>query len=524
MRKKIIKENKELVISIIFITTILAIIHYIIYPSLINPWTDEVIYIEMSRYLAGSINSGISGFYELMRPPMLPLLYSPLYLLGIVKEISITSLESLNIEKYVLPLYIYKYFLNLLGFLITFFLILKLTQYRSKKDKILAIISATIILIYIIFNEIYINYGGRIIPDPLSGSIALLSLLLILVYKPFTNISKKSYLILFISGLLFGLSFLTRFTQGLIFMVFIVTIILFQKEKRMKLLISLLAGFIFPLLIYNSFLLSMNSNLLNVLKRSSLIVKEDSLLFNESSLFYLKKLLYTLSGLFLLFIAYPFIKQKKKKVEEKVIIYSIYIYVLVFLTYLIFFFPLKVDRYLLIVLPGMSVIAGISLYRLFKKDKWIYAVIILLFMFLFITNISSSKKVIQWHTIRGEEYLKDMNFIIKNLKSMNIESDNYILFTNKVELGMYLKNTFTYIRWRYQKREISSFINKSNSKRYSTIYPRFNINKEYILIPIIDYSINIPNEDRYKEELKEFLSNYYGIYSIYNDIYIYNPR
>ncbi|MCD6590035.1 hypothetical protein J7K74_02520 [Candidatus Woesearchaeota archaeon] len=538
------KGKKEVLISIIFLALLLGIIHFSVYPSVIYPWTDEIIYVGMAKYFTGSLGPSISGFYELMRPPLLSFFYSPLYLLGIVREVDINNLEGLNIETFRIPLYTYNYLLNLASIVVIFSLILFLGGYKEKKikEKRLLLLSAILVLIYFMFNKIYINYGERILPDPLSEGLTLLALLLIAINKPLTKTSKKSYMTMFVSGVLFGLAFLTRFNQLLLFMAFIllllleVFILLMQNKKKkatriLLLIIALLLGFTIPFMLYSLFLRSIHASIFEVLEKASEVVRQDSSLFPGSPIYYLKELILTVPGIFLLLIFGIFHKtniKEKKWAEKRIIIQAISLYVLILLIYLSFFFPLKIYRYLFSILPGIIVLSGIIMYEILKniKRSVVYKIFFALFSLLLIVNIISSAMIIRWHTVKNEDYIKDIEFIVQSLKSMNISSENYVIFTNKVELGMYLKNTVIYIRWWCQKRALELILNNSKEiEGYAELYPLLDIHSGYKVVPIIDYSIPVlADEEEKRQEIKEFLEKKFGVYAYSGNIYVYNPR
>ena len=394
--------NKKEIIFIISLFIISFLLRFLLaFLSPIKYW-DETIYANLGRNLIIHKNYTFLNFGDFFpnwplagaRPPLLPFIISIVFL----------------ISKNSFWLNIIGPFFSSIGILALFFF-----SRRLFNDKI-AFYSSIIFA----FFPSNLFWSSKLLTDGI-----LLTFLIIgshLFFSAFVLPYKKKTILAMMSGIIFGLAFLTRYTALWFFIMLGIWFIFVKRNLKFlyqKEFLSLIIGFIIivlPWFIFNTYQFGAP---LEFLKNSS----EASIRWGGKSIFYYLK---TLSKNFLSLIPLLFLglfSFKKIKFER---------YSKSFITlwlFLIFIFAslttAKENRYLLPILPAFSIISASGIYYLerFKKAYKILALIILTLFLLFSTSqiiIKSHKNYLNTNTC----FFASMEQI-KNSGAKNVVTEHF---------------------------------------------------------------------------------------------------
>ncbi|MBI2652296.1 glycosyltransferase family 39 protein [Candidatus Woesearchaeota archaeon] len=365
--------NKNKIIYIIvflfLITKLLMISNYKII------WWDSAVYIGMGKYI---YSLGNAGFWEASRPLVWPLILGFLW--------------KLNFDPVLFGRLVEVIFGSLCIF-VTFLIGRKLF------DNKVGILSSLLLAI----SPTFFLFNGLMLTEIVSTFFSLFGI--------YYLIEKKH----FISGLSFGISFMTRFLQLFVFVSVILAYMFYFDRKQSKNLTKISAGFLMIVLpyfilnnfVYGSFLypflqqiyLTNNSGWFNYHSLSYYFIE----LFGESFLYIL-----SFVGLILIFL---FTNKDKNKMTVGVI----------FLLFFVFFnyIQQKEMRFLIISMPYMYILVAYALVYFFYKSelqslKYVFLIIVftsLVFSFIRIEtyyDIESGKinayKEIQEHFVKN--YIK----------------------------------------------------------------------------------------------------------------------
>ncbi len=313
------------------------------YLSLKHPlWWDSHVYIGMGKYL---FSNGTSGIWESFRPLVHPIILGAFWKSG------------LN------PIFIGK-LLDLIFSLAAVYL----TYLIGKKifNRETGLIAALIFSL----TPLFIMFTGLILTEPLAITFALGGIYLFL--------DEKKVWKVFLSGILLSLSFMTKFPQGVVFgaLFLILGVKLLgglyplKKEEvwgRIKQLVTFSLGFgivIIPYLLFNYY---RYGNMFEPFLSGSQIVTTSTWVYGSGITFYLTQFFFR-NWIYLFFFVYLyyFIKEKHwKDTGKDVLMLS----VLLFLIYFTFQVPRKEVRYLVTVLPFLSLMISYTVIKIYRQLK-----------------------------------------------------------------------------------------------------------------------------------------------------------
>jgi len=379
-----------------------------------NFWPDEGIYVALGKYI---FSNGTYGLFEPFRPFLLPIILGILWKLG------------LN------PLvfgYAFEFLMALTCIIVTW----KITEkFFGKKY-------ALISCIFILTNIQFIINSTRILADVPALAFAIIS-----VYF-FMN---KKY---FLSGVFSGISFMTRFTYGvlpvIIIVIYLFESIYYNKPKRFKTkirnrkdlfkkglfeTIELFIGFIIVTLPYFIYSKIFYGSFTWTLKSADALVKGYAWFAEYSGFFiYLKKMfvgmpliLLSILGIFYFFMFVLLDRKKLKVLEFRLLLLSTFC----FLFYIIYFgiFVRQEFRYALHMIFFASILIsfGINcLDKIFKNNLLSAALTIIVMLLLLVQIVNQLNYVIDIY--KGEYYSKSENELIDFLRK-NIKKGDFLLTT-----------------------------------------------------------------------------------------------
>lgn len=372
---KLIRDNLE--VSLIILLFIFVKLFFLVKSHVII-W-DEAVYIGMGKYL---FSFGKIGLFEDIRPVLLPMVFGFLWKLGLPIIFSGEILELFISGGVILMTY-------LIG--------------KSVFNKWTGIIAAAILGL----SPTFFLYSGYL----LSG---IPSTLLVLV--AFYFFTRENYKL---AGIFAGLSFLTRFPQGLIlFVIGIAYVFDFLTGKRTKKRVKEYLANIFkigfwffitvlPFFIFNLFMYHKHTSTLfdAILRPLILASSHQSNPFESVSGFFPNLLFYVWNaisenGLLVFFLLGLILSFSKKSILDKNK-RAIIILLLLYLSYLTYIIN-KQTRFLLMLLPVMAIFAAVGvLYTFFflRKNKffksWYIKLPIFLLLSLFV--LSSITASLQKH-------------------------------------------------------------------------------------------------------------------------------
>ncbi|MBI2665037.1 glycosyltransferase family 39 protein, partial [Candidatus Woesearchaeota archaeon] len=217
-------------------------------------WWDSHVYIGMGKYI---FSQGKLGLWEAFRPLIHPIILGAFW--------------KLNFN----PIFIGKC-LDVIFSLLAIALTYKLGEKLSKN---IAVLSSLIFSLL----PLFISHSGLILTEPLAISFGLLGIYLFL-----KNETWAHYLL---AGLFLGLSFLTKFPQG-IFFASIFFVIIFGRENillKIKKLLILSVGFIVPIVPYLFFNYLRYPNFLEPFISGSWIVSTATWLYGSGISYYFRE-------------------------------------------------------------------------------------------------------------------------------------------------------------------------------------------------------------------------------------------
>lgn len=298
-------------------------------------WWDSHVYIGMGKYI---FSQGNIGIWESFRPLVHP------FILGLLWKL---RFDTLIVGK----------ILDVLFSLTAVYLVYLVG--KKVWNKKVALIAAIIFSL----TPIFVLHTGLILTEPLAVTLGLLGVYLFL--------GSRSVLKLFFSGFLLALSFLTKFPQGIIFGTLFLIIIIRKENlfKKIKQLFIFGSGFLvltIPYLIFNYF---QYSNPFEPFIAGSWIVSTSTWLYGTGISYYLTHFfLLNFVYLFYFVYIYYFFKNESWKEENKLIIFLIPLLILLYFT---FFVPRKESRYLVTVVPFLSLLVSVVITKFYQKIKMV---------------------------------------------------------------------------------------------------------------------------------------------------------
>jgi 4-amino-4-deoxy-L-arabinose transferase-like glycosyltransferase len=348
--KRIRRVQKEIVNKPLFYLILVTILIRLFYLSMQHPlWWDSHVYIGMGKFI---FSQGNIGIWESFRPLVHPIIIGAFWKLNL-NPIIIGKLLDLIFSTTAV------YLTYLVG--------------KQIFNKTVGLISALIFSL----TSVFIMFTGLILTEPLAITLALLGIYFYLreekTDKEQKNKNKnnnaKSYFLLTITGLFLGLSFMTKFPQGILFGA-LALILLIRKTKlikKIKDLFSLTFGFLISVLPYMVFNYFKYPNLLEPFISGSQIVTTSTWVYGTGITFYLTNF-FLRYWIYLFFFAYIYLYFKEKHWQDDKKNF-ILITITLFLLYFIFQVPRKEVRYLVTILPLLTTLAAYAIITIYKKLK-----------------------------------------------------------------------------------------------------------------------------------------------------------
>jgi 4-amino-4-deoxy-L-arabinose transferase-like glycosyltransferase len=436
--RKLSKENW--ILLAILIVGFLIRLEFVLISNV--PWWDESVYLNLGSDLSKNPlhysleNSGWSDFIPLtedtdynspkigFRPPLLPYLLAFFYFLKLD--------------------FLIKFLLPLIGTL-TIFLVYLLG--KEMFDKKVGIISAAIFSLI----PIHVIYSAKILNDVLVTFFIVLAFLFF--WKGFEK-GKEKYKIFF--GITLGIGLLTRYTMLWVILIFPAYLLIrdkslkFLKDKHLWYAILGFFAVLIPWFIYGYFEYgNIFGGFIHGFKAAAYWGGRQSWMFFFQNSWYL----FSISGvLFILSLVWIFFKKEYKKKE----IYILLIWSIFYFAMLIIM-PHKEGRFVIPIVPAISLIIGYSLDKI-KKYKKIIFVAILLILFLsciwmFINDMKISSNV------NTKCFIETMDF----LKSQNGE---YKTISENPAIVRYFTNTESSFYPEINENSFSEVSNSTNKKVY----------------------------------------------------------
>lgn len=351
-----VKTEKKLLLIIILFFASISLITLFNYKLV---WWDEAVYIGIGKHI---YSSGRVGIFEEIRPLGLPVFLGALWFIGLDPLISgrifVLLASLLNI-----------YLIYLIG-----------KRIFDSKTAILA-------SLLLAFTPIYYNYSYLLLTGILSTTYALMSIYFFIQKRNLKNISISSFFL--------GLSFLTRFPQGLVLLCFLIFLFYKKEFKNIFLLLVIFLLTTSPYLIFNYF---QYGSIFTPFTKASEIITEYSWLYSHYPLFYFREL-FLQNFLFILTIPFFYFFYRERKGT---------LILLIFIIFIVFFSMTlhKELRYSLVFLPYLCLLSSkgflsLKLNENVKKILIIFFVFILFFNLLpaiFFTPISYSEKEIEFYS------------------------------------------------------------------------------------------------------------------------------
>ncbi len=420
MLKKNLKQN-YIFLTLLIVLTVNLFLRIIFYKSHPLFW-DETVYLGMGKYF---LSFGQTGLFESIRPPLFPLFLGLLWKIFSVK----TTIFLAVVMEIVASLGI---------IILVYWLGEKLSRGAGLIGAILLSLCPT-----------FFYYGNFMLSSLPSVFLVLISFWVL--------IKKKNY---FLSGLLLGAGFLTRFTQALIFPLVFFYILFnkndkdsFYKSEQVKKAGVYLAGFL--ILIVPYFLINwiVYANPFYSVNLASLVANNDILSQNPQNFFYLTGLIkemplviFSLVSLFFMFKIGKDQKKEEKKLTRKLTGKKLTGLLLMIGVLFLFYFSLikhQETRLLLIVLPYFALTSSYGIIKLgqllrLKSGKVRTIMATLLILLCLPIQITSWTKINYDFKEPNPElvnYLKDNPQLAKTL--IWSSSPRYLLWGGKAEELIY---------------------------------------------------------------------------------------
>jgi len=413
-----LKDNSGLVIVII-----LFLILNFAFISFDNAGWDSAVYVGMGKYL---FSHGQAGLWEPIRPLTLPII------LGFFWKIGLNPLISGEI------------FILLISIGV---IILAYTLSNKLFDKNTAI-AASILLA---FSTLMLKAGHQILVEILAVFFLLLGF--------YFYLEKKN----FISGVLFGLAFLTKFPSGLfLIVIFIIETfyLSFNKHDFSKYFKKIFyIGFGFILIIFPYFLFNYFSYdaILFPLKSAQYVIDNVvgcNILYRQPFYYYFP-LIVRDNFLFLFFIiGTTFVFFNKNKINKVQILFYV-------AASLIYFSSLgcKTERYPVLVLPFIAMISGYGITRIFSRLNTKYIKIALTLVFLISLFLVLNYTIRNFHqNLNNKEFYSYMSY--KKINGEVLTTNPFITIYSDTKLNLIYYPLYNSSRIDYYLNYVNK--NKSN--------------------------------------------------------------
>ena len=295
-------------------------------------WWDSHVYVEMGKFI---FSGGHLGIWESFRPLILPLVLGSFWKM---------KLDHIFIGK----------ILDLIISTISVYLLYLITSKAFNKK--IALIGSLLFAT----SPLYLIFTGLVLTEPLAIFFGLLGI--------FFFMRRKNETDLLWTGIFLGLSFLTKFPQGLYFGA-IFMVILFEKEKIFSKIVNLIVislGFLVTIAPYFIFNHLQYGNYLQPLIDASAIVTTSTWEYGSGLGFYFINLFLS-NPIHLFFIGYLYFYLKEKHWKD---------YcknVILFITILIFIYfhtvPRKELRYMVSLIPFLLIGSAYVLNKIYESLK-----------------------------------------------------------------------------------------------------------------------------------------------------------
>jgi 4-amino-4-deoxy-L-arabinose transferase-like glycosyltransferase len=318
-------------------------------------WWDEAVYIGMGKYLA---TMGHIGFWEYFRPVVFPIFYALVYILHLplvfFGKISVVS--------------------STVG-------LIYLAYKEAEASKAGSGLWAGL---FVFFTPVIFYFSKIALSDIISAFLATLALHFFIKRKDF------------LSGLIVGVAFLTRFPQGLILVAIMVSLLYreydrinFHYFKRVFFAgLKIFAGFallVFPYLISNYFLYG---DALKPIHDASQIILLYNFIYFKGLWYYLFELWFSAPFLFLsIFSLVLVFNQFKKDSVKNIPLVSVFITSVIFCVYF-FIQPHKELRYSIAFIPYLAILAGVGISWTLDKValRYVLRAVYILGLILFVSQ------------------------------------------------------------------------------------------------------------------------------------------
>lgn len=415
--KNYIKENKKNVsLYILLFLAFCIYTYYALNYKLI--WWDEAVYIGMGKYLA---TMGQIGFWEFFRPVVFPIFYGIIYTLH-------------------LPLV----FFGKMAVVCSTVGLIYLAYKNGEEAKIGSGFWAGI---FVFMTPVVFYFSKIALSDIISAFLATIALHFFIKRKDF------------LSGLLIGLAFLTRFPQGLILVAILASLLYreYNKEefyfKRVfKAGLKIMGGFlilVIPYLVSNYFLYG---GALRPIQDASSVILLYNYLYFKGLWYYVFELWFSAPFLFFsIFSVVLIFNQFKKDAIKNTPLVSVFITSLIFCIYF-FIQPHKELRYSIAFIPYVAILAGVGISWTLDKAlfKYVLKTVYILGVILFIsqavhylkyTEVDTHKDLYNFFANKKGSYLSTTPvpaavsniLIVENIESYNALRDFDTSLKNKID-------------------------------------------------------------------------------------------
>ncbi len=326
---------------ILFFSAVIRISYLLLnYPL----WWDSHVYIGIGKYI---FSHGQLGIWESFRPLIWP------FILGLFWKLHFN------------PFIIGK-LLDLIFSLIVIYLTYRIAH--SLFSETIALWSAAICSL----TPLFIFFTGLILTEPLAMVFGLIGIYLFI--QPLnpenntTNHSSTDSFNLFFSGVFLGLSFLTKFPQGIWFGCTFLIIVVQQelgKQKRNNLLTHS-CGFLLIVIPYLLLNYHLYGNPFKAFIEGSKIVETSTWLYGSGFTFYFTQFFWNVPiYLFTGYAIYVGYKEKIYTQPQKLLLILISIFTILYFLYV----PRKETRYLVTILPFLAILCSYAIIHIYQKLK-----------------------------------------------------------------------------------------------------------------------------------------------------------
>ena len=327
---------------IIFILA-LSLLLRICYSSYNLIWWDSAVYIGMAKYI---FSLGNSGFWEISRPLVLPLILGFFWKLGANPYVAGRILDVCFS----------------LGCVFLTYLIGK--EVFSKR---IGLFAAFILS----FTPTFFNNGSYLLTEICSTFFLLLGVFLFI---------KKRY---FLAGIFCGISFMTRFLQLFGFFALVLFSFFITKKYFLKRNLLLFTGFLVPIIPYLALNYVMHKDILLPFFHQIYMTANTGFVWHEKLSFYFANMIKeSMPAIFVIF--FPFYYIKSKNANKHIILLTL-------LAFAVFYLSVahKEMRFLITLMPYLFILVGLGFFYITDKLSRISrtAVIILVLSFFLLISI-----------------------------------------------------------------------------------------------------------------------------------------